>query len=124
MDSNIKNSWLLATFSVLFLWGINNVMLGVGSKVFAGNAIIYSCTAFATGALSLLLYAGPGALAKERKTRTPPASGCSGKGQRGADHVQRAVGKIDHPQHSENKRKTGSNNEQNHSLAQAVNEDK
>lgn len=65
MKLALNKQWMLALFSVLFLWGINNVLLGIGAKVLQGNAIIYSCTAFATGSLILLLYAGPGALAKE-----------------------------------------------------------
>jgi len=58
-------SWGLALFSVLVLWGINNLLLGVGAKVMQGNAIVYSCTAFTTGSLILLFYAGPGPLVKE-----------------------------------------------------------
>ena len=57
--------WILAFFSVLVLWGINNVVLGYAAQILNANFLIYTCSAFASCALLLLLMGRKGPLVRE-----------------------------------------------------------
>lgn len=57
--------WGLAFFSVLVLWGINNVVLGYAAQILHANFLVYTCSAFASSALFLLLIGGRGPLVRE-----------------------------------------------------------
>mgnify|MGYP005843333713 CR=1 FL=1 len=61
----VKSAWLMAVFSVLVLWGLGNLALGVSSQILHANGIIYTCSIFIASAWVLLAYGGPGALSKE-----------------------------------------------------------
>lgn len=61
----ISNGWVQALFSVLVLWGLNNVMIGYSSQILNANYIVYTCSAFVSCAFFLLLISGKGTLAKE-----------------------------------------------------------
>ncbi|MDE0724761.1 MAG: diguanylate cyclase, partial [Alphaproteobacteria bacterium] len=57
--------WVQAFFSVLILWGLNNVMIGYSAQILNANYVIYTCCAFASCSLLLLVVSGPGKLGKE-----------------------------------------------------------
>ncbi len=57
--------WIQAFFSVLVLWGLNNVMIGYSAQILDANYILYTCCAFASCSFTLLLISGPGKLGKE-----------------------------------------------------------
>lgn len=57
--------WVQAFFSVLILWGVNNVYVAFCARVLEANYIIYSCSAFASCAFILLLVSGRGPLVRE-----------------------------------------------------------
>lgn len=57
--------WVQAFFSVLVLWGLNNVMIGYSAQVLDANYVLYTCCAFASCSFILLLISGPGRLGKE-----------------------------------------------------------
>lgn len=66
MDSRkLYIGWAQAFFSVLFLWGINNVVLGYSAQILNANYLIYTCASFLSCALCLLLVGGKGPLVKE-----------------------------------------------------------
>ena len=58
MDKKILKGWLAALFSVLVLWGLNNVMIGYSAKVLEVNYLIYTCCAFISASFMLLLAGG------------------------------------------------------------------
>lgn len=57
--------WFQAFFTVVVLWGITNVYLGFSSSVVGVNSLVFSCCAFLSSALGLLLIAGRGPLGRE-----------------------------------------------------------
>ncbi len=57
--------WIQACFSVLVLWGLNNVMIGYSAQVLDANYLVYTCSAFVSCSLFLLLVGGRGPLVKE-----------------------------------------------------------
>ena len=57
--------WAQAFFSVLVLWGINNVALGYSAQVLHANYLVYTCSTFVSCAFCLLLIGGKGPLVKE-----------------------------------------------------------
>lgn len=65
MSKDIFWGWTFAIFSVLVLWGLNNVMIGYSAKVLNANYLVYTCSAFASCAFFLLLAGGKGPLVKE-----------------------------------------------------------
>lgn len=58
-------AWIQAFFTVLVLWGLNNVLDIYSIRTLGVNPVIYSCAAFASSAFILIFYAGKGPLAKE-----------------------------------------------------------
>lgn len=58
MDKIVLKGWLSALFSVLVLWGLNNVMIGYSAKVLEVNYLIYTCSAFLSAAFMLLFIGG------------------------------------------------------------------
>lgn len=65
MNAEHKKAWLWAMFSVLVLWGCNNVMIAYSAQVLKANYLIYTCSAFVSCAFFLLLVGGKGPLVKE-----------------------------------------------------------
>ena len=66
MDSRkLYVGWAQAFFSVLVLWGINNVVLGYSSQILNANYLIYTCASFLSCAFCLLIVGGRGPLVKE-----------------------------------------------------------
>jgi len=63
--AEIRIGWYQVFFSVLVLWGLNNVLIRYAATVLDANAIIYSCSSFVSSAVILLLIAGKGPLARE-----------------------------------------------------------
>jgi diguanylate cyclase (GGDEF)-like protein len=61
----LMRGWAYAFFSVLVLWGLNNVMIGYSAQVLNSNYLVYTCSAFVSCALFLLLVGGKGPLVKE-----------------------------------------------------------
>ncbi len=57
--------WAQAFFSVLVLWGLNNVFIGYSAQVLHANYLIYTCSGFVSCAFFLLLFGGRGPLVKE-----------------------------------------------------------
>ncbi len=64
-QKTIYIAWAQALFSVLVLWGLGNLAVGVSSKIMGNNGLVYTCTLFISSAWVLLLYAGHGPLSKE-----------------------------------------------------------
>jgi diguanylate cyclase (GGDEF)-like protein len=58
MESKQIKGWLLALFSILVLWGLNNVMISYSAKVLEVNYLVYTCCAFISGSTILLLIGG------------------------------------------------------------------
>tara|TARA_R110000868_G_scaffold138329_1_gene352339 strand:- start:53485 stop:55146 length:1662 start_codon:yes stop_codon:yes gene_type:complete len=65
MNVEHKQAWAWAIFSVLVLWGCNNVMIAYSAQVLKANYLIYTCSAFISCAFFLLLVGGKGPLVKE-----------------------------------------------------------
>ncbi|MAF30941.1 MAG: hypothetical protein CMF60_01905 [Magnetococcales bacterium] len=65
MNSNIAKGWLWAAFSVLVLWGCNNVMIAYSAQVLHANYLVYTCSAFVSCSFFLLLIGGKGPLVRE-----------------------------------------------------------
>jgi diguanylate cyclase (GGDEF)-like protein len=65
MTPKLIRGWLWALFSVLVLWGCNNVMIAYSAQLLQANYLIYTCCAFVSCAFFLLLAGGKGALVKE-----------------------------------------------------------
>ena len=65
MAHNIRIGWAQAFFTVLILWGLNNVMIRYAASELQANTLVYSCSAFTSSALMLLLIGGRGPLARE-----------------------------------------------------------
>jgi len=61
----VFNGWFMAFFSVLVLWGLNNVMIGYSAQILNANYLVYTCSAFASCALILLIIGGKGPLVRE-----------------------------------------------------------
>ena len=57
--------WAQALFSVLVLWGLNNVSLGYSSQILNTNPIVLTCVLFSAGSFTLLLIGGSGPLSLE-----------------------------------------------------------
>lgn len=64
-QKNLMKGWVQAFFSVLVLWGLNNVMIGYSAQVLNANYLVYTCSAFVSCAFFLLLVGGKGPLVKE-----------------------------------------------------------
>ncbi|MBI1362513.1 MAG: diguanylate cyclase [Proteobacteria bacterium] len=62
---DINIGWAQAFFTVLILWGLNNVMIRYAAHALHANTLVYSCSAFTSSALVLLLIGGRGPLARE-----------------------------------------------------------
>lgn len=58
-------AWLQAFFVICVLWGLNNVVDIYSIRALEVNPVLYSCSAFASSAFFLMLYAGKGPLALE-----------------------------------------------------------
>ena len=70
---NEKNlAWLQAFFVVCVLWGLNNVLDIYSIRVLDINPVLYSCSAFASSAFILMLYAGKGPLAGLVRLKSSP----------------------------------------------------
>lgn len=65
MNSNIVKGWFWAAFSVLVLWGCNNVMIAYSAQVLHANYLVYTCSAFVSCSFFLLLIGGKGPLVRE-----------------------------------------------------------
>ena len=65
MDKEVFKAWMFALFSVLVLWGVNNVFISYSSKILHANYLVYTCSAFVSCAFFLLLAGGKGPLVKE-----------------------------------------------------------
>ncbi len=65
MPHHIRIGWAQAFFTVLILWGLNNVMIRYAASELQANTLVYSCSAFTSSALMLLLIGGRGPLARE-----------------------------------------------------------
>ena len=60
-----QKGWFQAFIAVLIFYGLNNIMSRFSGSILDVNPIIYSCVAFNSCALVLILHGGRGALAKE-----------------------------------------------------------
>ncbi|HAG53426.1 MAG TPA: hypothetical protein DCL21_06540, partial [Alphaproteobacteria bacterium] len=58
MENKVLKGWLAALFSVLVLWGLNNVMIGYCAKILEVNYLIYTCSAFISASFMLLAIGG------------------------------------------------------------------
>jgi diguanylate cyclase (GGDEF)-like protein len=64
-ERDIRNGWIQAFFTVLVLWGLNNVMIAYAANTLKAHTLVYACSAFTSSALVLLLIGGRGPLARE-----------------------------------------------------------
>jgi len=64
VDSKFSG-WIQAFFTVLVLWGLNNVLDIYSVRLLDVDPVIYACSSFASAAFFLILYAGKGPLARE-----------------------------------------------------------
>lgn len=58
MDKTMLKGWLAALFSVIFLWGLNNILISYSAKVLEVNYLIYTCCSFISASAMLLLIGG------------------------------------------------------------------
>ena len=65
MNPAVVRGWAQAVFSVFILWGLNNVMIAYSAQVLEASYLIYTCSAFVSCSLCLLLIGGKGDLVKE-----------------------------------------------------------
>ena len=65
MKITLRQAWLLAMFSVAVLWSFINIAATYSTQVLQVNYLIFTCSAFASSAMVLLLWSGPGPLARE-----------------------------------------------------------
>lgn len=64
-QKTLIRGWVQAFFSVLVLWGVNNVFIGYSAQILHANYLIYTCSSFVSCAFFLLLIGGKGPLVKE-----------------------------------------------------------
>ena len=57
--------WYQALFTVMVLWGLNNVVLRFSSVYLQVNPVIYACSGFISSSVILLLIAGKGRFSRE-----------------------------------------------------------